>query len=69
MISKVFLGTILLLGGIITILMAPKLEGTILRSYKLGIILVMLGTYVIWKTIKDLREKQKERRELKNTKE
>lgn len=64
-----FIGVMLLLGGVICILIpATKLEGRFLVTIIFGITGVMLGTIFIWKATEDLRERQRERQEIKDTK-
>jgi len=67
--GEVFIGVILLLGGVICILIpATKLEGRFLVTIILGITLVILGTAFIWAATKGLRERQREGQEIKDTK-
>ena len=63
-----FVGIVLLLGGVICILIpAAKLEGRFLVTIILGITMVMLGTTVIWKTTEGMRERLREKQEVKDT--
>jgi hypothetical protein len=65
---KVFLGVILLLGGIISILIpAWKLEGSSTATIIMGVTFVMLGDSFLWEAIRDLRERKKEKQEIKDT--
>lgn len=67
--GEMFIGVMLLLGGVICILIpATKLEGRFLVTIIFGITGVMLGTIFIWKATEDLRERQRERQEIKDTK-
>jgi len=53
--KEVFVGTIILSGGVISIVV----YSTSLANVLLGISSVMLGTVVIWEGIKGYREKKK----------
>jgi len=65
--GEVFIGVMLLLGGVICILIpAAKLEGRFLVVIILGITGVMLGTTFIWKATEGLRKRQREGQEIKD---
>jgi uncharacterized membrane protein HdeD (DUF308 family) len=68
--KKIFLGIVILLGGVICILVpaATLQDRSLIFFVLMGIPLVMFGATYIWEAIEGFRKKQREGKEIKDTK-